>query len=74
MTVTVKLFATFRQGRQPVQTCQLPQGSSIDAVVEAVGVRRAEIGVIMVNGRHAELDRGLEDGDVVAIFPVVGGG
>ncbi len=74
MTITVKLFATFRQGSMPVQACQLPPGSSVDSVIEAVGVRKTEIGVVMVNGRHAEFDQPLADGDVVAIFPVVGGG
>jgi len=33
-----------------------------------------EIGVTMANGRHVELDHLVRDGDVIAIFPVIGGG
>ncbi len=74
MTITVKLFATFRQGRVPVATREIEPGTAIDAIVSELGIRTADIGVIMVNGRHAELDQRLADRDVVAIFPVVGGG
>ncbi len=74
MTVTVKLFATFRQGRLAMQTRDVAPDTVVDRIVDELGIRKSEIGVIMVNGRHAELSQPLSDGDVVAIFPVVGGG
>jgi molybdopterin converting factor small subunit len=32
------------------------------------------LGVVMVNGRHAPLEQELQDGDNLALFPLVGGG
>ena len=35
---------------------------------------KVEIGVLLVNGRHVNLDHCPDGGDVLAIFPVIGGG
>ena len=74
MHVTVKLFATFRNGRFKIQEQELPEGTDCRSVVLDLGLTEAEIGIIMINGRHGELDRKLSENDVLSLFPLVGGG
>jgi molybdopterin converting factor small subunit len=74
MQITVKLFATFRVGRFDVATRDYPPGTRIVDVIGELGIPETEIGMIMVNSRHAEPDRELQEGDSLALFPLVGGG
>jgi sulfur-carrier protein len=74
MHVTVKLFATFQKDRFAVQEREVASGTCVRAIVDELGIDAAAIGVIMANGRHIELDTELRPEDVVAIFPVIGGG
>jgi molybdopterin converting factor small subunit len=74
MRVTVKLFATFRKGRFDAEVREAPDGATVSRIVEEVGLPEKEIGIVLVNGRHANLWRSLADGDTLAIFPLVGGG
>jgi molybdopterin converting factor small subunit len=74
MRVTVKLFASFRSGRTPIEERELPAETTIADVVNDLDIPFGELGIIMVNSRHARLDRILEHGDTLAIFPLLGGG
>ncbi len=74
MLVTVKLFATFRNGRFNVARQELPAGSDCRTIVVDLGLTEVEIGVVLVNGRHATLDHVLHDSDTLALFPLIGGG
>ena len=74
MRVTVKLFATFRKERFDAEVREVPDGANVSRIVAEVGLPEKEIGIILVNGRHANLWRALADGDTLAIFPLVGGG
>jgi sulfur carrier protein len=74
MQITVKLFATLRDGRFESAPVELPEGSLVSDVIAAAGVPLKDAAVIFVNGRHAEHGRPLSPGDAVAVFPPVGGG
>ena len=74
MNLTVKLFATFQKGRFVKEQREYPPGTSIRQIAEGLQLPVAEIGVTMVNGRHAELEHRPAPGDTVAIFPQIGGG
>ncbi len=74
MLITVKLFATFRNGRFKIDHQELPEGTDCRSIVVNLGLTEAEIGIILVNGRHASLDYTLQDSDTLALFPLVGGG
>lgn len=74
MQVTIKLFATFRNGRFKIDQRELPEGTDVRTVVLSLGLTEAEIGIIMLNGRHGELDHKLNDSDTLSLFPLVGGG
>jgi molybdopterin converting factor small subunit len=74
MKVTVKLFATFRNGRFKQDHRDYPDGVSCRQVAADVGVHEDELGMVLVNGRHASLDQVLNNGDSLSIFPLLGGG
>ena len=78
MQVQVKLFSRFREHLPPEArgeaTIQLPDGATIDDLVDRLGIVR-RIKLITINGeRQADYSRRLHDGDKVRIFPVVVGG
>lgn len=74
MNITVKLFATFRNGRFKVALQEHPQGACCRSIMLGLGLTEEQIGVVLVNGRHAVLDQLLHEGDTLAMFPLVGGG
>lgn len=74
MHLTVKLFATFRQGRFEIADMERPDGSTVENLLDDLAIPRAELGFVLVQCRHAELDCRPAPGDTVSIFPKVGGG
>jgi sulfur carrier protein ThiS len=74
MQLTIKLFAGFQRDRFVVATREYPMPPTLGEVVDELGIRRPEVGVLLVNGRNMELADRAADGDIVAIFPVIGGG
>lgn len=76
MKLTVKLFAYLRQGRFKSKEFNFPDGTTVNEVLDflAITANERNIGILFVNGKHAEYDRILKDGDLLAIFPPVAGG
>ena len=74
MKLTVKLFANFRDGRFKEEPREYPDGTTMGVIADGLGIPRAEVGALFVNGRHGEFDQPAAPGDVVSIFPKVGGG
>ena len=75
--INVRLFATLPMhsttGRKEFEL-EPRAGLTVGDVVDAEGLRRAEIHIIMINGKHGSLHTELVDGDRVGLFPPVGGG
>jgi sulfur carrier protein ThiS len=74
MQITVKLFAQFRNGRFIEQQRECAPGTKISGIVQELGIEEPEVGLIMLNSRHAELTGELQEGARLSIFPLVGGG
>lgn len=74
MKVTVKLFAFFREGRFIKEDKELPEGTTAGQVVDDLNIDREEVGVLLLNSRHCKFEKILQEGDIYAIFPVIGGG
>lgn len=74
MRVTVKLFATFRDGRFKVEERELPEDTSLLEVLQPLDIKPEEIAICLVNGRNVNEQHILKDGDTIALFPPVGGG
>jgi sulfur-carrier protein len=74
MRITVRLYATLREGHAPEESLELPPGATVALVMKELAVPETVVTLIFVNGRHASLDTVLSDGDNVALFPPIGGG
>ncbi len=74
MHVTVKLFATFREGRFKVEKRELPEESRLLDVLQPLNIKPEEVAICLVNGRNVNELHVLKDGDTIALFPPVGGG
>lgn len=74
MNITVKLFASFRAGRFDIETGDYPEGTTVADVADSLSLPQSELGIMMINNRHVKLDRQLAEGDILALFPLLGGG
>lgn len=74
MKVEVRLFATFRNGRDKKLFMDLVDGSKVTDILELLNIKAEELGILLINGRDGDVNRVLEESDVVALFPPVGGG
>ena len=70
--VQVKLFLHLRKNQS--QTVELTDGSTAADLVDLLGIRLEDVGVLSINDRQATLDQQLKDGDIVSIIPPIGGG
>lgn len=74
MRLTVKLFATYREGRFETAELERPEGSTVENLLDDLAIPRVELGFVLVQGRHVELNHRLAPNTTVSIFPKVGGG
>lgn len=72
--IEVRLFATLRQGRGKVQ--MLPASDFLTAgdIIRHLEIPAEEVAILLINGFHKKPADTVKGGDVVAIFPPVGGG
>ncbi len=75
--IDVRLFATLpmrsTSGRKEFALEPRP-GLTVGEIVDAEGLRRTDVHIVMINGKHGSLDSELDDGDRLGLFPPVGGG
>lgn len=72
--IEVRVFATLRQGREKV-TMLSPDGISCAGdILTLMNIPAGEVSILLVNGFHQKPETPVKDGDIVALFPPVGGG
>lgn len=69
MKVQVKLFATFRNGRQGLQEFEYPNDIPISTVLKDLSLTKDDVGMALVNGIRTTDDIKLHDHDVLALVP-----
>ncbi|SFH88890.1 Molybdopterin converting factor, small subunit [Tindallia magadiensis] len=74
MLIKVRLFATLREGRGKEVELK-PEGEIIGKeLLEILEIDEDDVAIYLVNGRDGKMDAKIENGDVISIFPPVGGG
>ena len=74
-TVQIKLFASLRRmAPDPDSRFPIEVGTTIQEVLDRLGVPLNEAKLIFINGRRGELNSSLKGGERVGVFPPVGGG
>ncbi len=74
MQITVKLFASFQTGRFQCDVRSYPESTLVSHILQELAIPESEVGIILLNMIHAKSDQSLAEGDILAIFPLVGGG
>ena len=74
MKLVVKLFASLRTGRAKEIIIELSRASTPKAIIKELNIPEEDVAIIMINGRRSEADIQLNEGDIVSLFPPVGGG
>ncbi len=74
MKVEVRLFAGLRAGRFKKRLMELPERATVADALRHIDILPEEVSLPLINGRYSEMDDGLSSGDVLSVFPAVGGG
>jgi sulfur carrier protein len=74
MKIKIKLFAILRDFGPDIEEKSVPENSSVESVVNSLGLPEDIPLLTIVNGVHTDPQDTLKEGDVLALFPPVGGG
>ena len=74
MKITVKLFANLRINNKKEEEMVLEKESTAMDIIKRLNISEKDASIIMINGRRKNLNTKLYQGDIVSIFPPVGGG
>lgn len=80
MQITIRLLAGYRQflpaghDTQAGYSYEISPGTTVGDVLADLPIPPGDVYTFFVDGRHAERDQILQAGDVLAVFPAVGGG
>ena len=72
--IEVRLFATLREGRGKVQMLSAADFACAGDIIRYLQIPVEEVAILLVNGFHRKPETAVKAGDVVALFPPVGGG
>jgi sulfur-carrier protein len=78
--ITVRLLASYRQylpeghDRHAGFVADVAPGAQVGDVLDRLPVPEDDAYTFFVNGLHAEREQVLEPGDILSVFPAVGGG
>lgn len=74
MDIKIRLFATLRDGRGKELMLKLDEKPNVEMVLKELEIDERDVAILLINGRDGAMDRILAEGDVVSLFPPVGGG
>jgi len=74
MQIEVRLIGALRVERFKQQVTEYPEGTTIADIVQTLDIPLKSHGLILINGRHAQIDDTPKDGDSVTILPILSGG
>lgn len=79
MKIRVKLYGTLSRGfpfydHDLGMEVEIRDGEKIDVVLERLGLKSSETGIVVLDGRVAKKEEGLKGGSMLQVFqPVFGG-
>ena len=72
--IEVRVFATLRQGRDKVTMLPAEGFSTAGDIIRHMDIPAEEVSILLINGFHKKPEDTVQAGDIVALFPPVGGG
>ncbi|RQD72587.1 MAG: MoaD/ThiS family protein [Tindallia sp. MSAO_Bac2] len=74
MGIKIRLFATLREGRGKEVEIKAGEGMTGSELINTLEIEEKDVAIFLINGKDATLEDTLQEGDVISIFPPVGGG
>jgi sulfur-carrier protein len=74
MEIEVRYFATFRKNNINKETMIFIDEATVGDVLKQAGIEEKELAILLVNGIKVNQTKKLSHGDIVSLFPPVGGG
>ena len=72
--IEVRFFSTLREGRGKIAEVPAEEAATAGDILRRFEIPAEEVAILLINGFHSKPDDGVKDGDVVSLFPPVGGG
>ena len=72
--IEVRLFATLREGRGKIVMLPAEEFTTAGQIIAHLDIPAEEVAILLVNGFHNKPEKEVKAGDIVALFPPVGGG
>ena len=72
--IEVRFFATLRDGRGKIVSLPAEEVSTAGDLLARFAIPPEAVAILLINGFHSRPEDAVHDGDVVALFPPVGGG
>ncbi|MDD4089140.1 MAG: MoaD/ThiS family protein [Tissierellia bacterium] len=72
--IEIRLFATLRDGRDKIIKLDSTSFTVAGDVLKYLSICPEDVAIYLINGKHSNQDAPIKDGDIIAIFPPIGGG
>jgi hypothetical protein len=72
--VNIKLIGLFSTGRFKQKDCSCLDGARVKDVIEELQIPLGLLGIVLINGIHADIDSPLKDEDDLVLLPLLDGG
>ena len=76
MKVTITLYGMLRKKRQDLVDTDhiVTEAASVGELIAELNLSKPQMLILFINGKRAGVEALIEDGDVIKIFPLLGGG
>ena len=76
MNVNITLYGMLRKKRQDLVDRDhiLTEATSVGELIVELNLTKPEMLIVFINGKRTGVEALIEDGDVIKIFPLLGGG
>ena len=72
--IEVRFFATLRNGRGKITEVPAEEVSTAGDILRRFDIPAEEVAILLINGFHSRPENSVKDGDIISLFPPVGGG
>ena len=72
--IEVRFFATLRDGHGKITEIPAEAASTAGDILRRFDINPEEVAILLINGFHSKPEDSVKDGDVISLFPPVGGG
>ncbi len=72
--IEVRVFSSLRKGRDKITMLPAEDFTKVADILRHMDISTQEVAILLINGFHSKPEDTVKDGDIVALFPAVGGG